>query len=59
MSDSFWGLALIAVVLFFGLRRLSKSVAALVFVIERALNLNAVRNGQPPITTPEDEKLFR
>lgn len=56
---TFLGLLVIAAVLYFGLRRLILVVGAIGTVFERTVNRAAMRGGNEPITTPEDEERYR
>jgi hypothetical protein len=48
----------LAAVLYIMLRRVAVAILYFCHVVEKALNISASRNGQPPVTTPEDAKPF-
>lgn len=49
----------LAFVVYVSLRRLGNIIGAFGLVVERTVNRAAMQSGQPPITTPEDEAMFR
>lgn len=56
---TFGGLLIVAFVVWRGFRRLTNVVTAMGIVFERAVNRGAIRQGDPPITTHQDEMDFQ